>query len=128
MNLRETIKSDIKKSMIGRNKVRTTLLRTVIGEIDRSKIKDFSDNTVISIIKKMKENAEFSNNQEEIIILDEYLPTILTEEETINIVKNMFKEKEYTNKDMGSFMKTVKTKYGQTINMKTVSIEFKKSL
>jgi len=125
MNLENKIKMDIKKSMLGGHKSRTTLLRTVVGEIDRDKDKNISDDKVISIIKKMKENAELVNNKEEIDILNEYLPNILSEEETSTIVNDMFKENMYTDKDMGSFMKAIKIKYGQSIDMKIVSTKFK---
>jgi len=125
MNLEETIKIDIKKSMISRNPFRTTLLRTIIGEFNRIG-KNIDGNKCISIIKKMKENAEFVNNTQEIDILNEYLPTILSEEETISIVNEIFKDNEFTMKDMGTIMKTLKTKYGQSMNMKTASITVKK--
>jgi len=126
MNLKNQIKIDIKKSMLGGNKFRTTLLKTIIGEIDRDRDKNISDEKVISIIKKMKENAELVDNTEEINILNEYLPKVLSEEETTSIVNDMFKENTYTAKDMGSFMKTIKIKYGQSIDMKIVSIIFRR--
>lgn len=125
MNLENKIKLDIRKSMMGGHKSRTTLLRTVVGEIDRNKDKNLSDDKVISIIKKMKENAELVNNTEEIDILNEYLPKILSEAETNEIVNDMFKENIYTDKDMGPFMKAIKIKYGQSIDMKIVSTKFK---
>lgn len=74
MRLQDKIMLDIKKSMIGKHHERTTLLRTIIGEINRDKDKNISDDKVIAIIKKMKENAELVNNKEEIDILNEYLP------------------------------------------------------
>ena len=71
MRLGEKIKLDIKKSMIGRHTERATLLRTLSGEIDRdfrNKNKDISDTDVISIIKKMKENAISMSNDGEVKI------------------------------------------------------------
>jgi len=126
MRIEEQIKIDIKKSMIGRNTERTNLLRTIIGEINRNKDKNISDEKVISIIKKMKENAISMNNQIEIDILSEYLPKMLSEKDTIDIVRNKFNNKSYTIKDMGSFMKEIKSEYGSTIDMKLVSNLFKK--
>jgi len=127
MKLEEKIKLDIKKSMIGKHKERTTLLRTVIGEFNRIG-KDISDEKGISIMKKMKENAITMNDEIEVKILSEYLPEVLTEENTIKIVEDMFNENSYTQRDMGIFMKEVKTKYGSTIDMKLVSVTFKNML
>jgi len=128
MKLQDKITLDIKKSMIGKHTERTTLLRTIIGEINRDKDKDISDDKVIAIIKKMKENAELMNDLNEVKILSEYLPEVLTEAETIKIIENMFNENSYTQRDMGNFMKEIKTKYGQTIDMKIVSATFKNLL
>ena len=60
-------------------------------------------------------------NTEEINILDEYLPTILSKEETNRIVEDLFKENLYTMKDMGIIMKILRSKYGQSMDMKTAS-------
>jgi len=125
MKLRETIKSDIKKAMIGRNKVRTSLLRTLIGEIDRDMERRVSDEFVISIIKKMIKNAKIMGNEDEIEILSEYTPSVLTKDEILDIVKEMVKNETYTPKDMGSFMKAIKIKYGQSMDMKIASTEFR---
>ncbi len=127
MKLEDKIKLDIKKSMIDRNSERTTLLRTIIGEFNRIE-KNIPDEKAISIMKKMKENAESMNNDNEVEILSEYLPEILTIEKTIKIVKDMFSESSYTQRDMGTFMKEIKSKYGSTIDMKLVSVTFKNSL
>jgi len=82
----------------------------------------------ISIIKKMKENAKSMNNTNEVEILSEYLPEVLSTEETIKIVEDMCVENSYTQKDMGTFMKEIKSIYGSTIDMKLVSITFKNTL
>ena len=127
MKIEEQIKIDVKKSMFGRNTDRTTLLRTILGEFNRIG-KDIPDEKALSIMKKMKTNSEAQSNQFEIEILSEYLPTVLTETETISIVKEMFKTTKYTVKDMGLFMKEIKSKYGSSIDMKLVSITFKSYL
>jgi len=127
MKLEGRIKLDMKKSMMGKNTKRTTLLRTIIGEFDRFG-KDIPDEKAISIMKKMKENAESINDEFEVKILSEYLPEVLTENKTIKIVEDMFVENSYTQRDMGTFMKEIKSKYGSTIDMKLVSITFKKLL
>jgi len=127
MKLQERITLDIKKSMLSKQTERTTLLRTVIGEFNRIG-KDISDDKAISIMKKMKENAESMNDVNEVKILSEYLPESLSEADTIKIVEDMCSKNSYTQRDMGIFMKEVKTKYGSTIDMKLVSVTFKNSL
>ena len=127
MKLRKTITTDIKKSMIGGHKERTNLLRTIIGEIDRDKERRISDEFVISVIKKMAKNAKIMSNDDEIVILSEYLPKALTEAEVIKIVEDMVSENSYTQRDMGTFMKEIKYKH-PAIDMKLVSMIFKNSL
>lgn len=127
MNIEQKIKIDLKKSMIGQHKKRTSLLRTILGEFNRIG-KDISDEKCLSIIKKMKENAEIMGNVEEIPILSEYLPKTLSQEETVKIVENIIKDGDYTIKDMGSIMKTLKSEYGASMDMKTASMTVKKVL
>ncbi len=127
MRIEEKIKLDIKESMINRNKERLSLLRTVIGEFDRHG-KNIPDEGAIIIMKKMKDNADDLNDEYESKILSEYLPKILTSESIIKIVEDMFSKKTYTQREMGIFMKEIKTKYGSTIDMKLVSSTFKNLL
>jgi uncharacterized protein YqeY len=124
MKIEAQITADIKKSMISRNPKRTTLLRTIIGEFNRIG-KDISDEKALSIMKKMKNNAITLNDKIEIEILSEYLPESLTDEETIKIIEDMYKENSYAQRDMGTFMKEIKANYGATVNMKLVSSTFK---
>jgi uncharacterized protein YqeY len=124
MKIEEQIKIDVKKSMFGRNTDRTTLLRTILGEFNRIG-KDIPDEKALSIMKKMKANAEAQSNQFEIEILSEYLPKLLSKNETIFEIEKMLKTTTYTVKDIGLFMKEVKSKFGQSINMKNVSEIFK---
>jgi len=127
MRIEEKIKLDIKKSMLGKNVERLTLLRTIAGEFNRFG-KDISDEKAISIMKKMKDNATQFNNTFEISVLSEYLPEVLSENEVITIVQNMFAENSYTQRDMGTFMKEIKANHGSAIDMKLASETFKSLL
>lgn len=127
MKLEEKIRLDIKKSMISKNTERTMLLRTIMGEFNRLG-KDIPDEKAIAIMKKMKENAEQLGNTYEVDVLSEFLPNILSEEETINIVKTLLSENNYTMRDMGSIMKTLKSEYGQSMDMKIASVTIKNIL
>jgi uncharacterized protein YqeY len=118
--IQERIKKDLKESMISKQILKKDLLRTVIGEFNRIG-KDITDDKCISIIKKMKENAKELNNQEEIEILSVYLPEILNEEQIKDSVNSIMEGKNYTNKDIGLIMKTLKENHGQKIDMKIAS-------
>jgi uncharacterized protein YqeY len=120
MKLEQRIKTDIKKSMIGQNSSRTTLLRTVLGEFNRES-KSITDERAVSIIKKMKQNAVDIGDSDEIKILSEYLPTMLTDTEISEHVNSVITSNSYSIKDMGLVMKELKTKYGQTMDMKVAS-------
>ena len=127
MKIEEKIKLDIRKSMIGKNTKRTILLRTVLGEFNRIS-KHIANEKALSIMKKMKENAIQLNDVFEIEVLSEYLPEVLSEKETIEIVKNLVKGNSYTIKDMGNIMKKLKVKYSSTMDMKIASITVKQLL
>jgi len=117
----DNIKRDIKEAMYRRNKKTLSLLRTVIGELNRKKVKELTDNDVIQVIKKMKENAILLNDNYEIELLSKYLPNILSEQETTDIVTNHIQKGHYMKTDMGKIMKELKSEYGHTLNMKLVS-------
>jgi len=120
MKIENLIKTDLRKSMIGKDKERTSLLRTLLGEFNRVG-KDLSDNKALSIIKKMKENAVLLKNDYEISVLSEYLPKVFNEIETNKIIDDFFNGQKFSKKDFGLIMKKLKDKYGQSIDMKIVS-------
>lgn len=120
MDTQKKIKIDLKKSIIENQIVKKNLLRTIIGEFNRIG-KNIPEDKCISIIKKMKENAIEMNNQEEIDILSMYLPDIMNENQTKESVKSIMGGKGYTNKDIGIIMKTLKSDFGQKIDMKIAS-------
>jgi uncharacterized protein YqeY len=120
MKIEQKIKTDIKKSMIGQNRPRTTLLRTILGEFNRES-KDISDERAIAIMKKMKQNAWDVGDVDEISVLSEYLPTMLTDTEIAEHVNSVLSSNSYSIKDMVLVMKELKTKYGQTMDMKVAS-------
>lgn len=94
-----------------------TLLGTLIGELDRIS-KTPSDEQVIQVVKKMMEANNLINNsesKEENFILEQFLPSQLTEEQIENIIK---REKFSSIKDCMTFFKEL---HPGLYNGKTVS-------
>ena len=120
MTLQERIQNDMKTSMLNKDVEKLSLLRVIKGEINRE-AKELSDERVISIIRKMKENAEMMNNQTEIKILNEYLPTMLGEKQIETLILGIINKGGYTGmKDMGKVMTELKV-YGTQIDGKIAS-------
>lgn len=128
MSLQEKIQSDLKIAMMNKNVHKRDLLRVLIGEINRLE-KNVSDNQVLNIIKKMTDNAIFMNNQMEVDILSEYLPKILSEKETENIINNFIDNNNINDiKQMSIVMKFLKEEFGSSIDNKLASNIIKNKL
>lgn len=120
MTLQEKIQADIKASMLNKDAERLSLLRVIKGEINRE-AKELSDDRIISIIRKMKDNAEMMNNQDEIKILNEYLPAMLGEKQIEILISAIIDKGGYSGiKDMGKVMSELKV-YGNQIDGKIAS-------
>lgn len=110
MTLQQKIIDDLKKAMKSKNQEKKSLLRVLIGEMNRQG-KELSDDNVLKIIKKMKDNATELSNEKEISILDSYLPKMMDEKEIENLVNNIIKENGFGSmKDMGKVMKEIKSR------------------
>ena len=109
MKLQEILRKDLELSIQNKDNSTKELLKVVLSEISRGKDKEVSDDEVVKIIRKMKDNAVLCNNIQEIPILDRYLPKILDESDTVNIIKGIISKGEYTSiKDMGLVMGEIK--------------------
>jgi uncharacterized protein YqeY len=105
MKLKEKIQNELTLLAKEQNNVKKELLKVVLSEISREKTKDVSDDVVLRIIRKMKENATECNNTEEAKILDEYLPKMMKESELKTIISNHIEENNYSGiKDLGRVM------------------------
>jgi len=105
MKLKEKIQNELTLLAKEQNNVKKELLKVVLAEISREKTKDVSDDVVLRIIRKMKENATECNNTEEAKILDEYLPKMMEESELKTIISNHIEENNYSGiKDLGRVM------------------------
>lgn len=120
--LQEKIQLDLKNAIINKDESRKSLLRVVIGEFNREG-KVLNDDLVIRILKKLKENAEIMNNQDEIKILDEYLPTYLDEVKTKQIILDIIRENNFSGlNNIGKVIACVKNSdYSNLVDYKIVS-------
>ena len=109
-SLQEQIHTDLKSAMLAKNEFTKSILRVLIGELNREG-KTVSDDRVTAIIKKMCENAKIVGNDHEITILEKYLPAQLSEDELRTIISALVFENSFTVKDMGKIMGTLKEKY-----------------
>ena len=139
MSLREKIESDYKNALKSKDKNRISTYRLILSGIKDLDInnrsgpnkKDTDDEDIKKLLKKMiKQRSESievykKNNrndlleieENEVIVLSEYLPKQMSEEETISIC-NQFIEKTGANsiKEMGKVMGELKQNYSDTID------------
>ncbi len=115
MNLRNQIKSDKTFALKNDETIKKNLLSTVLGEIDRKSKEsgrtnpEVSDEEVITIIKKMKDDCIKCNNAEEAKMLEKYIPKMYTEEILETIIGDYVTSENIEHKkDMGQVMKWLK--------------------
>lgn len=137
--LKEKLLEDLKQSMKEKNVNRKNvvqMVRTAILQVEKDKGIDVTDEQILNIIaKELKtrkdsladfEKAEREDliNQvnEEISVLEEYLPKQLSDEELKEKVKEIItKVGATTIKDMGNVMKTAKTEIGAKADGKRIN-------
>jgi len=128
MKLQEKIKADLVTAMKNKDENVKSLLRVVIGEINRIG-KDISDDELLKIIRKMKDNASEMGNTNEIEILDTYLPVMLEPKQLEILIKGIINKNGYEGmKDMGKIMKELRDNYGSTYDGKLASEIVKNNL
>jgi len=125
--IKEQINQELKSAMKSGDSLKKNLLRVVLSEIDRSidKNVELTDDTVQKVVAKMVKSAEMIGTDEaktEINILSEYLPKILSKDETKYIVDDLFVKLQIeSKKDMGKLMGVISKEYGNSIDKKLVS-------
>ena len=139
MSLREKIESDYKNALKSKDKNKISTYRLILSGIKDLDInnrsgpnkKDTDDEDIKKLLKKMiKQRSESievykKNNrndlleieENEVIVLSEYLPKQMSEEETTRICKKII-EKTGANsiKEMGKVMGELKQNYSDTID------------
>ncbi len=121
MNLINSVSEDLKTAMKEKNTVKLGILRVLKSEIQRSeqgtngKV-ELSDGDVIKIVKKLVESIkETTKNQDELSVLEAYLPKQLSEVEMRQIISLL------SVKDMGAIMKHFKTNFDGQYDGKILS-------
>ncbi len=137
--LKEKLMEDLKKSMKEKNEIRKNtvqMIRAAILQIEKDKGIAVDDEKIIEIIakevkgkkdalsdfEKARREDLINQTNEEISILEEYLPKQLTKEEIKEIVSEVIEEIGATSiKDMGVVMKEAKAKIGASADGKSIN-------
>lgn len=127
MTIQEQIGVDLKQAMLQKNEGVKSLLRVVIGEFNRVG-KEVSNEKATSIIKKMIDNAKEIGNQNEVTILESYVPKQLDEDTLKSIIGSIIVENHYTVKDMGKIMAELKERFAGQYDGKLASTIIKSQL
>jgi uncharacterized protein YqeY len=143
MSLAKKISEDVKSALKGGDKKKLSIARYIYSELknflikenlDRDVIKS-SDENVIKIIKtqlkQKKESLEFALQAKvqnkiddlefDINYLNDFLPSLIGEDSTKNIILDHIKENNLENKDFGKIMGYLKQKYNNKIDMNLAS-------
>ena len=144
--LKEKLLEDLKETMKGKNVIRKNvvqMVRAAILQIEKDKKIEVSDSQIVEIIakeaKKRKDALEdyqksgredlIEQMNQEIKILNEYLPKQLTEEELTQKMQEIITELGATSiKDIGAVMKKAKETIGAAANGKAINEVAKKIL
>lgn len=88
-----SIRNALYKNMKERNKKNTDVLRFVMAEIQRNPMKDYSDATVLAVIKRIisqfKENTYVDTTAEIAYLESSFLPIQVTDEQIIDAIKQV---------------------------------------
>ncbi len=143
MSLAKKISDDVKSALKGGDKKKLSIARYVYSELKNFLIKEnldrdvlkLSDENIIKIVKtqlkQKKESLDFAikaNDQVriedlkfDINYLNDFLPTMMDEKNTIEIISNYIKENNLENKDFGKIMGFLKQNYNNKIDMNLAS-------
>ena len=149
MSLEKKIEEKLNESLKNKDKTVFPTLRLIISAIKdfkiASKVREGSlkDQEIISILKKMNKQRNDSciaykkagredllkKEQDEISIINNFLPKQMSEEETKNICKKVIENLGANSiKDMGKVMAAIKKDYGDVLDFSNVSKVIKEFL
>ena len=143
MSLAKKISEDVKSALKGGDKKKLSIARYIYSELKNFLIKEnldrdvikLSDENVIKIIKtqlkQKKESLEFAlqakaqskidDSEFDINYLNNFLPTLMDDNSTKNIILDHIKENNLENKDFGKIMGFLKQNYNNKIDMNLAS-------
>ena len=148
MPLREKINQQFNTALKNKNKTLVSTLRLILAAIKeqdianrtREKKEEVKDQEIVKVLQKMKKQRQDSADlykkggrqellnieEEEIKIIDTFLPKQLSEEETKKICKEIIESVGASSiKDMGKIMGTLKKKYSDSIDFSKANIIIK---
>jgi len=150
MSLAEKIQEDVKSALKGGDKKKLSIARYLSSELKNYLIKENLDRELSNItdenfykivktqVKQKKESLEFAvkvGDTEKVEILNydinylnSYLPKLLEEKETLEIISNMIAENQFTSKDFGKIMGLLKKNFNNQIDLNLASNLIKKNL
>jgi len=150
MSLKQQIENKLNGALKAKDKNTYPTLRLIISAIKDAEIagrtkgqKEITDSDITAILKKMikqrNESCEvykkagrnelLDNETKEIVVISEFLPKQLSEEETKKICQETLKSVGATTmKDMGKVMAALKLKHADTIDFSKVSLIIKELL
>lgn len=145
--LYQVISNDMKEAMKNHDKETLGTIRMLKSAIDldriNNKLEEITDDLVIGVVSKQIKTLEatiiefekgnrndlIEKTQNEIAILEKYLPEQLSEDEVKKIIEEIFEEvKPQGQKDMGKVMKEATGKLKGKTDMKSVSEIIKNKL
>ena len=149
--MREKLNSELKKSIINKNLVATKTIRLIIAAIkDRDIVvrtegnqNGISEADIVSLLKKMQKQREESiqlytkgnrmdlvqTEEDEIKIIEQFLPKQMNDDEIINFVKEAIKLNDAKSiRDMGKVMSYLKENYSTNMDFSKASKFVKETL
>ena len=145
MSLREKINEQFNSALKSKNRTLVSTLRLILAAIKERDIanrtaekkEDVKDSEIIKVLRKMKKQRQDSVElykqgkrqelleieEEEIKIIDSFLPKQLSEDETKKICKEAIESLGVSSiKDMGKIMGSLKQKYSDSIDFSKVNL------
>lgn len=144
--LKKLISETLKTAMRAKEKQRVTVIRTILSECKKIEVDErieLDDARVLAVLDKMNKQRKDSNQQfidggredlaaieqEEMVIISEFLPTPLTDDEVGEIVKAAIAETGATSmQQMGAVMALVKPQVQGRADMAQISKQVKAQL
>ena len=143
MSLAKKISDDVKSALKGGDKKKLSIARYIYSELKNFLIKEnlnrdvlkLSDENIIKIVKtqlkqkkesldfalKAKDQDRIEDLEFDIKYLNDFLPIMMDEKNTINIISQHINDNNLENKDFGKIMGFLKQNYSDKIDMNLAS-------
>ncbi len=143
MSLAKKIYDDVKSALKGGDKKKLSIARYIYSELKNFLIKEnlerdvlkLSDENIIKIVKtqlkqkkesldfaaKAKDQVRIEDLEFDISYLNNFLPSMMDEKKTIDIISSHINENNLENKDFGKIMGFLKQNYNNQIDMNLAS-------